>query len=172
MPIAPPVASSGAREPERARPVPKRVRQAIELMVRGLPNDPDSKPLDFISAARACELKPDTLRRWLDRPAVRALLMAERRAWRDAICAGNEGALARVRNTSENGMAVIGAVRALEQIADAAPPSGEVRRQPGVVIIIGSPPDSRSVIDVTPIPPDHETEGGSVDNPFNPSKMR
>jgi hypothetical protein len=49
---------------------------------------------------------------------LRALLHAERRAFRAAICAGNELSLARVRDRSENGMAVIGAVRTLENIAE------------------------------------------------------
>jgi hypothetical protein len=61
-------------------------------------------------------IKPDVMRRYLDRPDVRALLLAERRAFRAAICGGNEGALLRVRETAQNGMAVVAAVRALEEL--------------------------------------------------------
>ena len=56
------------------------------------------------------------MRRYLDRPEVRALLLAERRAFRTAICGGNKGALLRVRETARNGMAVVAAVRALEEL--------------------------------------------------------
>jgi hypothetical protein len=38
---------------------------------------------------------------------------------REAVCAGNEGALKRVRDTSENGMTVCAAVRSLEQLNEA-----------------------------------------------------
>jgi hypothetical protein len=47
----------------------------------------------FIEAAHETGIKPDVMRRYLDRPEVRALLLAERRAFRAAICGGNEGAL-------------------------------------------------------------------------------
>ena len=105
-----PLTSFGPRDlvEKKPRPVPKAVKDAVTLMVYGKPDDPDGRPVDFIEAGRACGIKPDIMRRWLDRPAVRALLHAERRAFRAAICAGNELSLARVRDRSENGMAVIG----------------------------------------------------------------
>jgi hypothetical protein len=87
-------------------------------MVCGRPEDPGGKPLDFIEAGKLAGIKPDVARRYLDRPDVIALLRAERRAFREAVCAGNESGLRKVRDTSENGMAVIGAVRALEQIGE------------------------------------------------------
>jgi hypothetical protein len=112
--------------------------------------------VDFIEAGRACGIKPDIMRRWLDRPAVRALLHAERRAFRAAICAGNELSLARVRDRSENGMAVIGAVRTLENIAEEAEvrPRGQHQEAPGLVIVINNgPQQSAPPIDVTPVEP-------------------
>src|SRR6476620_2529597 len=94
----PPVTSSGSRSPEkRPRPLPKHVKQMIELMVRGKADDPDQRPLDFIEAGRIAGIAPDRARRWLDRAETRAFLRAERRAYRDALCAANEAHLARIR---------------------------------------------------------------------------
>jgi hypothetical protein len=85
-------------------------------MVYGHPDDPDCRAFTFIEAAHETGIKPDVMRRYLDRPDVRAQLLSERRAFRAAICGGNEGALLRVRETAQNGMAVVAAVRALEEL--------------------------------------------------------
>jgi hypothetical protein len=116
MPYVPPLMSSGSRELTRSRPIPAKVREAISLMVYGRLEDPDCRALTFIEAARETGIKPDVMRRYLDRPDVRALLLRERRAFRAAICGGNEAALQKVRDTAANGMAVVGAVRALEEL--------------------------------------------------------
>ena len=106
MPANPPLATSGSRDPDRQRPrpIPRPIRRAIEIMVRGKPDDPDCKPLSFVEAAKLCDVRPDIMRRWLDRSEVRRFLLAERRAFRDTVCAGNELALQRVRDRSANGM--------------------------------------------------------------------
>src|SRR5688572_30640321 len=116
MPANPPLATSGSRDPDRQRPrpIPRPIRRAIEIMVRGKPDDPDCKPLSFVEAAKLCDVRPDIMRRWLDRSEVRRFLLAERRAFRDTVCAGNELALQRVRDRSANGMAICAAVRGLE----------------------------------------------------------
>ena len=79
MPVVAPLASSNPRDREKRRPVPKPVRDAIVLMVYGRPDDPDGRPVDYIEAGKAAGIKPDIMRRWLDKPAVRALLHSERR---------------------------------------------------------------------------------------------
>jgi hypothetical protein len=116
MPILPPLTSSAGREMKRPRPIPPKLREAVGLMVYGHPDDPDCRAFTFIEAAYETGIKPDVMRRYLDRPEVRALLLSERRAFRAAICGGNEGALLRVRETAQNGMAVVAAVRALEEL--------------------------------------------------------
>jgi hypothetical protein len=89
---------------------------------------------------------------------VRKLLLAERRVFRDAVCAGNEGALKRVRDKSENGMAV----RTLENLAEETThnPRGSVT-MPGLIIqVINAPAVPRepiTTIDVkpeAPLPPE------------------
>jgi hypothetical protein len=171
MPSNPPLTASGPRELKRPRPIPKAVRAAVALMVYGKLDDPDCKPLGFIEAAKLAEIAPDHMRRYLDRAEVRALLRSERRVFRDAICAGNEGALKRIRDTSANGMSVVASVRALEQIdvEAAARPSGNTP-SPGIVIRIITPaaaplpPDPRvvgqvvQIIENEPAPSDVDTE--------------
>jgi hypothetical protein len=160
MPSIAPLTSSGSRELKRPRPIPKHVREMIRLMIYGRPDDPDGKPVDFIEAGRQCGIQPDNARKWLDRPDVIKLLRSERRAFREAICAGNEKALQKVRDTSENGMAVIGSVRTLEQLNEEdAEKMGRGRQQvPGLsIVIVNRPsplpqPPQPMTIDVTPAP--------------------
>jgi hypothetical protein len=144
MPLNLPTTSSGPRAPDkqRPRPLPKHVRRMLELMVRGRPDDPDYAPLSFIEAGRLAGIKPDIARKWLDRPEVRSFLRAERKAFREAINCGNEAALARVRDTSDNGLAVVRSVQALEQL-DEQHATREGRggpALPGFVILVSNAP--------------------------------
>jgi hypothetical protein len=154
MPANPPLTAAGRREPKRTRPIPRKVREACDLMVYGRRDDEDCKPLDFIEAGKACDIAPDIMRRWLDRAQVRAYLLASRRTFREAICAGNEGALQRIRDKSLNGMAVIASVRALEQLDEETNARPANAPTPGVTIRIvnvvqqGAP--AAPAIDVTP----------------------
>jgi hypothetical protein len=174
MPANPPLVASGARDPQkRPRLLPKHVRDLVGRRVYGRPSDPDCKPLDFIEAAKDVGMAPDIARRWLDRSQVRVLLRSERRTFREAVCAGNEGALKRVRDTSENGMAIIGAVRTLEQLNDEVPSrNGSMPTVPGLIIqVINTPavmPAPRGLmVDVTPqeAPPSRAHDEGEIEAP-------
>ena len=106
-----------------------------------LRDDPDCKPLRLIAAAKLAGIKPDVMRRYLDRVEVRSLLRAERRTFREAICAGNEGALKRVRDQAGNGMAVVASVRALEQLdSPQAAVNVNIEIKAGYVIDLREPP--------------------------------
>jgi len=140
-------------------------------MVYGRLDDPDCKPIDFIEAAKIVGLKPDVMRRHLDRADVRALLLGERRAFRAAVCASNEMALRRVRDTSANGMATVAAVRALEQIDESDPPDRGAT--PGVVIVINSAdaPLPPPTIEVRPVRTDEGPRRDEHGNPcFDPRR--
>jgi hypothetical protein len=150
MPTIHPIAASGSRVAKKPAAIPKNVRAAIVLMVQGRPDDADNKPLDFVEAAQLAGVQGYVVRKWLDRAEGRKFLKAERTAFRDAVCAGNELALKRVRDTSENGMAVIGSVRALEQIdADETPHRGGMVQAPGFVIVINNGPKEGPTV-ITP----------------------
>lgn len=179
MPSNPPLTASGPREAKRPRSIPRPIRHAIVLMVRGRPDDPDGQPLDFIQAARIAGITPYVLRRYFDRPSVVALLHAERRAWRALICAGNEGALKRVRDTSENGMATVAAIRQLEAIDETDAERGRgTAPSPGIVINIirrddtaPEPAPAPVTIDARPMPaiedrPRRDSAANPVFNPY------
>ncbi|WP_315729130.1 hypothetical protein [Bradyrhizobium sp. SZCCHNS2015] len=126
---------------KRPQPIPAKVKDALRLMVYGRLDDEDCQPLDFIAAAKECDVKPDVMRRYLDRPNVRAFLLAERRAFRAAICASNEAALLDVRDHSKNGLARIAAVRQLEtmEIADNETHAPGRQALPGLVVHVTVP---------------------------------
>ena len=131
-----PFVSSAPRQPDRQkpRPIPADVKVVIHLMVWGDDANPDALPLDLIAACAAAGVKPYRMRRYLDRPAVIAHLRAEHRKFREVVCCGNAAALGKVRDTSENGMAIVASVRALDGMqteeaghADAPTPGISIR---------------------------------------------
>jgi hypothetical protein len=141
MPTNPPLTASGSRELKRPRPIPARIRTAVTLMVYGRLADETCTPVDFVEAARIVGLKPDQMRRWLDRGEVRALLRNERKAFRAAVCAGNKLALQRVRDKSLNHMATVAAVRQLQAIDEEDPHGrGAQDSSPFMTIRIITPP--------------------------------
>jgi hypothetical protein len=157
MPTNYPLASAGVREPDkRPRPIPKIVKDACLLMIYGDPDDEDGTPVDFVSAAKAVGMQAATLRKYLTRPQVIAFLRAERRAFREAVCAGNEAALQRVRDGDQhaNPMARVAAVRALEALdeADTSAKGGATRQQiPGMTVVLNV-----GVVPPQPLTVDHD----------------
>jgi hypothetical protein len=115
------------------------------------------------TAAAAVGLNAYKLREALNRPHVRKWVFDERRAQLDAINAGNPEALRRLRDTSENAMAAVGAIKTLEAMKEIVDPSeraGGTMPAPGLIVQIvhsnGStetigPPPAPPMIDVTPI---------------------
>jgi hypothetical protein len=111
-------------------------------------------PMDFIEASKIAGVRPDQMRRWLDRPSVVALIRAERKAWRAAICAGNESALKRIRDADDgNQMAQVQAIKTLEAIdAEQINQTRGSVTQPGLIIQIVGGPAPSPMVDVTPPP--------------------
>jgi hypothetical protein len=65
--------------------------------------------------------------------------------------ARNIHALCSVRDQTDNQMARVNAVKALEQLEDQAPAGNSLQRSPGLQIVIVQPPATvASAIDVTP----------------------
>jgi hypothetical protein len=105
------------------------------------------------------------LRREMKKPHVRRYALAERQIALEAFCLGSPAALAKVRDQSENGMAVVAAAKAgelLQQGALAAEATAQ-KRQPGLQIVIvaddgskrvvcGPPDPPVPMLDVTPVP--------------------
>jgi hypothetical protein len=87
--------------------VPAKVKLAFEIISN------DAKAT-LESAAAGAGLSTYRLRRLLKLPQVRAWIAEERRAQLDAICASNPESLKRIRDTSANDMAAVGAIKTLE----------------------------------------------------------
>jgi hypothetical protein len=146
-----PIRSSSPREPDRRpRPIPPKIKAVVHNLIWGRDDDPDALPMDLIAACIAAGVAPFVARRYLDRPGVIAHLRAELRKRRAIDCCGNPAALRRVRDTSQNAMAVVAAVRAMDglQAEDAGRADGVT---PGVTIrIVNVAPQPTPSIDVTP----------------------
>jgi len=84
-------------------------------MVLGKPDDPDARPLDVVEAAKAVGMTCFVLRRHLDKPHIRAALLAQRRQFISEIVASTPAALKRVRDTSAND--VVDGARSRQRIA-------------------------------------------------------
>lgn len=121
---------------------PQKVREAWRLM--------QDDPMQTLqTAAAAVGLNAYKLREALNRPHVRKWVLDERRLQLDAINAGNPEALRRLRDTSENAMAAVGAIKTLEAMKELVDPSvqgGMTRHSPGLVVQIcysdGRPPET------------------------------
>jgi hypothetical protein len=116
MSTVPALTASGPRELKRARPIPAKVRTAVDIMVFGKPDDENCAPIGFVEAASIAGIAADQMRRYLDRADVRKLILDRRKTFREALCSGNELALKRQRDLSKNGMVVVAAVRQLEEM--------------------------------------------------------
>jgi hypothetical protein len=166
MPAIAPIRAS-AREVKRERPIPKAVRLACHLMIYG--DDAaadDAPPLSFVAAAKLAGIAPYTLRRWLDKPAVIALIRSERAIFRRALCAGNELALAKIRDYGQNDAARVRSVLALEAIDDAETTHGRVEgNTPGIVISIISAPEPARPVTIDAMPPTLDANGNPVFDP-------
>jgi hypothetical protein len=145
--ITAPFAASAPREPtQRPRPIPPAVRgAALKMIYEGC---------DLVAAAQASNIRPDTLRRWLHRSELVSLIRRERMVFRQSICSSNEYILQELRNSSENFMVRLGAVRELERLADDASMrrAGDVV-SPGITIrVLNFVQDAKAgqAIDVTP----------------------
>jgi hypothetical protein len=135
--------------------VPAKVKTAVEHLF----DDPKS---DLAAAAAHAGLSTYRLRNELKKPHVRTWIWHERRLLLDALCAQNPAALKAIRDTSENSMAQVSAVKTIEamhQMAVEETRSGPRQSVPGFVIqIIGAdgsvkeigPPPPAPMIDVTP----------------------
>jgi hypothetical protein len=138
-----PFKSTGSREPTvRPRPIPRVVKAAIELMICGPADVEDGAAMNLVEAAKSVGMRPNTLRRYLNRPAIVQYIRVERRAFRQSLLAGNDAALKRVRDTSPNAMAVIASVRQIETMEEAdndAQRGGQGRMQvPGIIVVLNT----------------------------------
>ena len=108
--------------------------------------------MNLIDACGAAGVKPFVARRFLDRPGVIAHLRAELRKRREVDRCGNSAALRRVRDFSENAMAIVNAARALDGIGADDPWRADAV-SPGISLRIIHVEQLAPMVDVTPPAP-------------------
>jgi len=156
MPNLTPFASSGP--PTKRSRIPRTIRQACEMLVFGLPDDVEGKPVDFIAAAAKVGISAPVMRKWLHRPEIRTYLQELRQSYLSALTASNPKAVARVRDKEDgNQMAQVAASRLIETMGETDRVQSHSSRSgmlPGFVIVmprdIDRPDQLPRIIDVTP----------------------
>jgi hypothetical protein len=135
-----------------AKSVPAAAKAAIEYLL-----DVENS---LEKAAAHAGLKLISLKKYLQRTHIRRYLFEERQIRIDAARAGNVPALVKVRDHSENGMAIVAAAKAIEQLGAETDASGQPRspaQSAGITIVIETPGASAKVL-----PPviEHEPTAG------------
>lgn len=128
-----------------------RLKRAMDALVwEGLPR---------AQAAAKGPMSEHSLYDALRRPHVRAYYLQQLEVLRLSTRARNIRVLEEIRDDDANQMARVQAIKALEQMSDAAPATSNDNHLPGLTIrIIGTQPP---MIDVTPSEPDDGNEAGT-----------
>jgi hypothetical protein len=140
-----------------SKTVPSKVQAAWRLM-----QDDPTQTLQ--TAAAAVGMGTRQLRGALAAPHVKKWLLEERRLLLESINASNPEALRRIRDSSDNSMAQVSAIKTLEALKELVEPSARVgmpQHAPGLVVqiinqtgevtqTIGGLPPSAPMIDITP----------------------
>jgi hypothetical protein len=133
------------------RKMVRAVPAAAKVAVQHLLTEPGA---DLQSAAKAAGIPTQRVRRYLHRAEVRRYLYDEKQALIDAIAAFNPAALAKVRDTSSNGMAVVAAARQLEIMraeTDQENAPGRLPRQAAGITIVIETGTSSKVLNSPPL---------------------
>jgi hypothetical protein len=135
--------------------IPAKVKTAIAFLIE--------QRNDLQAAAPHAGISMRELRRAMGQPQVRRYSLEQRQIELERFCLGSPMALARVRDNSENGIAVVNAVRAGEILRQGAlqEEGAAQRRMPGLQIVLVQGDGTKQVVagpppmpmtDVTPKP--------------------
>jgi hypothetical protein len=128
-----PAAQQPKQKPDKRECIIGRLRAALDLMVFG---DETGKPLDYVKAGRTMNISARSMRRSLERHAVRKYLAEQKQVARAAASAANIWHLADIAAQRTNQNAAVNAIRALDEgDPEALRPLNDQQR-PGVVIRI------------------------------------
>jgi len=103
--------------------------------------------LPFTHVFQKLGIPERTAYRWMREPAVIAAIKGEERVLRSSARSGNILALKRIRDTSDNSLAVVQAVKALEQLADQEQGTAPPGQSRGYVIVINAPSAASTAAD-------------------------
>jgi hypothetical protein len=144
--------SKPEKRPDKRERVTGRLRYALDLMIWG---DETGKPLDWQNAARAVNISARSMRKSLERSAVRQYLQTQKQVLRACLSAKSLARLDEIAAQRSNMNAAVNAIRAIDDgDPEAFRPPG--RDTPGVTIVIRErteqPALPGAVIDITPKP--------------------
>jgi hypothetical protein len=134
------------RKDKRERISP-RLRHALDLMIWG---DQTGQPLAYDEAGRATNISTRSMRKSLDRPAVRTYLAAQREVLRAALSAKHIYRLDELVMQNTNRAAAVAALRL--SLGDPDEARSNTAQTPGVTINIIPAPPVPALVDVRSIP--------------------
>jgi hypothetical protein len=136
-----------------------RVKTAISFLIE--------QKADLALAAAAAGMTVRELRRQMAKPHVRRFALEQRQLALEAFCMGSPAALTKVRDESENGMAVVASIKAGEQLRVGAieDEAAAQKRGPGLQIVILQPGGAREMVPMSPQPMVPMIDGTSVPEP-------
>jgi hypothetical protein len=113
--------------------IPTKVKTAIAYMLE--------QKADLQAAALHAGITTHELRRYMGRPQVRRYALEQRQIALEAFCLGSPAALTKVVDESDNGMAVVAAVKAGEilRVGAVEAEAAAQRRAPGLSIVVLPP---------------------------------
>jgi hypothetical protein len=131
----------------RRENVPAKVKVAVEFLLE--------QKDDLQAAALYAGISMRELKRYMGKPQVRRYALEQRQLALERFCLHSPAALARVRDTSENGIAVVNAVKAGEQLRVGAvhDEASAERRRPGLQIVILQPGGQQELVPMSPSMP-------------------
>jgi len=112
--------------------------------------------LPFTHVFQKLGIPERTAYRWMRDPAVLAAIKGEERVLRSSARTGNILALQRIRDSSDNALAVVQAVKALEQLADQEQGTTAPGQSRGYVIVINAPSSAGTAVDANAQPVGNE----------------
>jgi hypothetical protein len=120
--------------------VPARIKTAVAFLIE--------QKADLQAAAAAAGLSTRELRRAMGQPHVRRYSLEQRQLALEAFCLGSPAALTEIRDTSENSMARVNAIKAGEQLRIGAIADEAIaqKRTPGLQIVIVQPSGAKELV--------------------------
>ena len=142
--------SNPKKPPDKRERITGKLRHALDLMIWG---NKTGEPLDWQDAARSVNISARSMRKSLERSAVRQYLQSQKQVLRACLSAKSLSRLDELATQRSNMNAAVSAIRAIDEgDPDAFRPPG--RDTPGVTIKVVHvvAPAERPMIDVTPKP--------------------
>jgi hypothetical protein len=134
------------KKPDKRERISGRLKTALDLMIWG---DENGKPLDWNVACRNVNISARSMRKSLERPAVRRYLYDQKQVFRACIGAKSLSRLDEIAAQRSNMNAAVLAIRQIDGLeVDSHGPPG-MQQSAGITIrILAAPPPPQPLVDV------------------------